>query len=107
MPAVTINTKEAHLEALHVFAKWQCVYSDALALNDVARQPFQATGPSHLYSGEVAMHYATTVDLKGDRSIVGESWELYNTFLYLVTGCDEEGKKGKHIVKDSGWQVVK
>jgi hypothetical protein len=108
LPAVTINTKEAHLEALHVFAKWQCVYSDALALNDVARQPFQATGPSHLYSGKVAMHYATNVDLKGDRFIVGESWELYNTFLYLVTGCDEEGKKGKHIkLKHSGWQVVK
>lgn len=112
VPPVTKYTKASHLEALHALAKWQCVYSDAMALNLMARQPFSTISPSCLYSGSVAMYYATITNLANDRFIVGEKWELYNQFLYLVTGCDEEGRQGKHMVrtkdrKDSGWQVAK
>ena len=114
LPKVTIDTKAAHLEALHALAKWQCVYSSALALNDVARQPFRAVSPSCLYSGRVAMHYATVENPARGRQIVGEKpWELYNQFLYLVTGIDEEGRKGGHEVKkkepkqdEDSWQVA-
>ena len=111
LPDVSIDTKAAHLEALHAFAKWQCVYSDALALNDFARQPFHAVSPSCLYSGEVAMRYASVTNLTNEleRFIVREKWELYNRFLYLVTGCDEEGRQGKHMVRtkeSKDWQVV-
>ena len=119
LPMVTIDTKASHLEALHALAKWQCVYSNALALNDVARQPFRAVSPSCLYSGRVAMHYATVENPARDHHFVGENskpWELYNRFLYLVTGIDEEGRTGKHEVKkkedkdskqdEGSWQVV-
>lgn len=106
-----MDTKTSHLKALHALGKWQCVYADTLALNYVAREPFLAVSPSCLYSGEVAMHYATNADLANDRSFVGPCWELYNRFLYLVTGCDEEGREGKHKVhtkaKDDSWQKVK
>ena len=111
LPMVTIDTKAAHLEALHALAKWLCVYSSALALNDVARQPFRAVSPSCLYSGEVAMRYAIVESPARDRHIVEEKpWELYNRFLYLVTGIDEEGRKGRHEVKNKehkdSWQVA-
>ena len=117
LPMVTIDTKASHLEALHALAKWQCVYSNAWALNDVARQPFRAVSLSCLYSGRVAMHYATVENPARDRHIVGEKpWELYNQFLYLVTGIDEEGREGGHEVKkkehkdskqdEGSWQVV-
>ena len=58
------------------------------------------------------MFYATNANLAEDRHIVGGKWGLYNTFLYLVTGSDEEGGVGKHKVRvresgGSGWEVVK
>ena len=44
-------------QALHAFAQWQSVYFDALSLNQLLQEPFQYITPSHLYDGEIAMHY--------------------------------------------------
>ena len=95
---VTPATKSAHLTALHAFAEWQCVYSDAMALNRLAREPFLTTSPARLYSGEVTMYYAFVSERKEnwlDDFIFkySEEWALFNKLLYLVTGRDEEGIK--------------
>jgi hypothetical protein len=92
--SVTRDTKSRHLEALHTFIQWQCVYYDAMALNYVAREPFPTTSPASLYSGHVAMHCATIVPHEENwmAKIIpttSAAWELINKFLYLVAGEDE------------------
>ena len=99
---VTPATKSAHLTALHAFAEWQCVYSDAMALNRLAREPFLTTSPARLYSGEVTMYYAFISEQKENWladfiSKDSKEWELFNNLLYLVTGCDENRREGRHV----------
>ncbi len=96
---VSRETKSDHLMALHAFAQWQCVYYDALSLNYLAREPFPPTSPACLYSGEVVMFYASFArkNLRMD-CVFQDSSErsLFNKFLYLVTGCDDEERRGRH-----------
>ena len=96
------KTRSDHLIALHSFAQWQCVYFDCKALNYVAREPFPTTSPASLYSGEVAMHYASIscegVQLDGFLKDGSDEKTLYSSFLYLVTGRSEEERMGKHVV---------
>ena len=104
LPPVNVRTKSRHWTALHSFSQWQCVYFDAMALNYLARESFPTTSPASLYSGKVAMHYATNVShvrdwiacsiTKGSRG-----WGLFNDFLYLITGNDENGRS-------RSWTVV-
>ena len=55
------------------------------------------TSPGSLFSGKIAMYYAQSSDDKIDNDIMEcNAWDLFNKFLYLVTGRDEEGKTGKH-----------
>ena len=102
LETVTVNTKPDVLMAVHAFAQWQCVYHDAMALNYVAREPFPTTSPASLYSGGVAMHYASFArrNLSVDGAIAAEGkkdeGKLYRKLLYLVTGCDGGGKVGGH-----------
>lgn len=97
---VTRETKADHLTSLHALAQWQCVYYDAMSLNYLAREPFPATSPACLYSGEVAMYCASLArkNQNVDDAIVhgSEEWKLYNKFLYLITGYDNAGRRGDH-----------
>ena len=97
-----VSIDPEHLTALHAFGQWQCVYSDAMALNYVAREPFSATSPASLYSGEAVMCLATKKSVREEaiRILVAdpEKWELFNIFLYLITGLDENGRRGKHVL---------
>ncbi len=107
LPQVTSH----HLTALHAFAQWQCVYHDAMSLNYLSREPFPTTSPACLYTGEVAMYYALISMEKekwlDDIFIAKDSveWRLFNKFLYLVTGQDEEGRKGKHGISNDWTRV--
>ena len=80
------RSNSKYQQALHTFAKWQCVYHDATALNYVACEPFPTTSIASLYSGQVAMSYAL-----GYRSVDGvidagsDEGKLYKRFLDLVT----------------------
>ena len=107
LPPVNARTKSRHLTALHSFAQWQCVYFDAMALNYLAREPLPTTSPASLYSGKVAMYYATNVSHVGDWiacSITKGSrgWDILNDILYLVTGKDENGR----CRRENPWTVV-
>lgn len=110
LPPVNPRTRSAHLTALHAFAQWQCVYFDARALNYLAREPFPTTSPAFLYSGEVAMHYATIISHQEDwlAGVVerdSDQWKLINTFLHFVTGRQEERSTTKGST--THWTKVK
>ena len=89
-----ITRDDKSLMPLHFYAQWQCVYYDTMCLNSLAREPFVATSPARLYSGEVAMYYAIT-SAQNERwldniiSRDSNEWVLLNQLLYLVTGCNE------------------
>ena len=86
---VRLRFDSKYLQALHAFAKWQCVYHDAMALNYVAREPFPTTSIASLYSGKVAMCYAL-----GHRSVDGAidaasaEGKLYKRLLDLITASE-------------------
>jgi len=63
------ETGQRDMLALHVFAQWQCVYYDALVLNNVAKTPFISTSPSEIYSGRVAMFFASKT-IKAKNSVL-------------------------------------
>ena len=103
-----MSREPEHLTALHAFGQWQCVYYDAMALNYVAREPFPATSPASLYSGQAVMSLATKKNIREGAVCTlaknPEKWKLFDTFLYLVTGLRENGEKGKHIPRS--WTEV-
>ena len=61
--------KQSNFLALHVFAQWQCVYYDAMVLNNITRTPLLTTSPSELFSGKVAMFFASSKALTTKESI--------------------------------------
>ena len=85
---------------LHMFAKWQCVYYDAVSLNCLVGEPFETTSPAFLFSGEAATHFVSIAHKDPSLESVlrrdSDERKLFNTLLYLATGCDLEGRKGKH-----------
>lgn len=97
---VTRESKPDYMNALHTFAQWQCIYHDAMSLNYLAKEPFPTTSPSLLFSGRVAFFYASFAckNMSIDSVLCHgtEEWSLYNKFLYLVTGRDQEGRVGDH-----------
>lgn len=46
------------LNTLHLFSMWQCVYYEAMKLNDILGRPFIFKSPAFLFDGKLAMHYA-------------------------------------------------
>ena len=76
----SLTKKNDYLRALHAFAQWQCVYSDVIALNYVAREPLSVTRPDSLYSGEIAMGYA----MEGNDIEEPNNNELYDKLKFLV-----------------------
>ena len=84
---ITRRTKPDHLRSLHAFAQWQCVYIDAMALNRLAQEPFVTTSRCSLFTGKVAMYYASSDHLIEERikHIDREKQKLFDTFLHLVT----------------------
>lgn len=90
-------TKNLHWDGLHAFAQWQCVYYDAMALNYLAKEPFESTNPYLLYSGRIVMFYASLVHENMTiesfiQKLDCNKYELYGNLLYLVTG-DELAQK--------------
>ena len=49
------------MAALHSFAQRQCVYFDAVTLNQLLMEPLRVASPAFLYDGKIAMHLASSV----------------------------------------------
>lgn len=75
------------LEMLHTFTMWQCIYKDAMKINNVLMNPLHFRTPALLFDGKLAMHFATTrdwVEVLKQRSSPRER-QLYDTFMSVVT----------------------
>ncbi|XP_011404640.1 PREDICTED: uncharacterized protein LOC105313154 [Amphimedon queenslandica] len=46
------------LDSLHSFSMWQCVYYEAMKLNDVLKRPLEFTSPALLFDGRLCLNYA-------------------------------------------------
>ena len=46
------------LDSLHSFSMWQCVYYEAMKLNDVLKRPLEFTSPALLFNGRLCLNYA-------------------------------------------------
>ena len=94
------TSRSVQYQVIHAFAQWQCVYYDTVSLNSLAGKPFEITSPAFLFSGEVATHFVSIAlkdpSLKSVLRRDSDERKLFNTLLYLATGCDLEGRKGKH-----------
>lgn len=85
----SIPEQRANLCDLHAFAQWQCIYYDAMVLNYVVREPFITTCPSLLFSGKIAMFYASCSKKYLDSKISKES--IFHLMFKLVT-CSRDLK---------------
>ena len=67
------------------FSDWQCVYSDALALNVLLQYPLPNLCPSRIYDGKIAMSLASQLN-KVEEVIpsLGISMEKYEKLLQIV-----------------------
>ena len=79
-PVMEADKRDVYLKAFHAYAQWQCVYSDAIGLNYLAREPFPTIDPARLYSGEITMGYAL-----GNEPVGSVQIKLFDDFLSLVT----------------------
>ena len=97
-PSLLISTdcdKQPHNnDTLHVFSMWQCVYFDAMKLNNLLMNPLLFTSPALLFDGRLAMHYAslTLPDLDNTARRVLTSLQSLALFKSLVSICNESVK---------------
>ena len=97
-PSLLISTdcdKQPHNnDTLHVFSMWQCVYFDAMKLNNLLMNPLLFTSPALLFDGRLAMHYAslTLTDLDNTARRVLTSLQSLALFQSLVSVCNESIK---------------
>ena len=73
------------MAALHIFAQWQCVYLDAMTLNQLLMKPLKFLSPAFLYDGKIAMHFTCMTNI--DEKIVeyGIDNELYRLLHVVVS----------------------
>ena len=51
---------DSDLTTLHQYSKWQCVYLDAMKLNNLLLNPVRFVSPAYLFDGNLVMFYAQT-----------------------------------------------
>ena len=51
---------DTDLTTLHQYSKWQCVYLDAMKLNNLLLNPVRFVSPAYLFDGNLVMFYAQT-----------------------------------------------
>ncbi|XP_011407600.1 PREDICTED: protein asteroid homolog 1-like [Amphimedon queenslandica] len=49
---------DEQLDNLHSFSMWQCVYYEAMKLNDFLKRPLEFTSPALLFNGKLCLSYA-------------------------------------------------
>ena len=97
-PSLLISTdcdKQPHNnDTLHVFSMWQCVYFDAMKLNNLLMNPLLFTSPALLFDGRLTMYYAslTLTDLDNMIRSVLTSLQSLALFQSLVSVCNESIK---------------
>ena len=101
---VTTSLRDS-MRALHAFAKWQCVYHDAMALNYVACEPFPTTSIASLYSGKVVVYYTLSLEYQNVDCIIdagSDEGKLYKKLMDLITASDVKGEVRQIVTNSDG-----
>ena len=69
------------MAALHSFAQWQCVYFDAITLNQLLMEPLRVVSPAFLYDGKIAMHLASVQNIDQTVSQLPIDNTIYDVLL--------------------------
>ena len=82
--AVDYRKSPKWMAALHAFAQWQCVYFDAMTLNQLLMEPLKCISPAFLYDGKIAVHLASIKNM--DRKVASSPIDpgLYEALLGSV-----------------------
>ena len=83
--SVDSSTLEFNVDTLHLYTQWQCVYYDALLLNQILALPLPATSPSSVFDGELVTCYSQMTSRKLDKCIRKTSQEVQNFFDKIVS----------------------
>ena len=92
------------LNILHLFSMWQCVYYEAMKLNDILGHPFSFKSPAFLFDGRLSMHYAcmkekTFDDIRSSKFAASPGLEsLYEKLIsvcYVKDAASGSSRKSK------------
>ena len=75
------------VDILHSFTQWQCVYHDAILLNQVLALPLPYLSPAFLFDGKRVTWYCQNMERSFDALVAGVSREirsLYESLLQAV-----------------------
>ena len=76
-----------NISTLHLYTQWQCVYHDAVLLNQVLALPLPNLSPAVLFDGKRVTYYSKLRERKFEsllRKATPESKALYKKILRIV-----------------------
>ena len=72
------------LEALHLYAQWQCIYHDAILLNQVLALPLPYLSPADLFDGKLVTYYSQMRDDEFDMILANTSREILQLYTKIL-----------------------
>ncbi|XP_011409170.1 PREDICTED: protein asteroid homolog 1-like [Amphimedon queenslandica] len=77
------------LEALHLYAQWQCVYHDAILLNQVLALPLPYLSPANLFDGKFVTYYSQMSHDKFRIILDNTSGEILHLYTKILKTVNE------------------
>uniref|UniRef100_A0A1X7TI50 Asteroid domain-containing protein n=1 Tax=Amphimedon queenslandica TaxID=400682 RepID=A0A1X7TI50_AMPQE len=77
------------LEALHLYAQWQCVYYDAILLNQVLALPLPYLSPADLFDGKLVTYYSQMSHDKFRIILDNTSREILHLYTKILKTVNE------------------
>ena len=74
-----------NVDTLHLYTQWQCVYYDAILLNQTLALPLPATSPSSVFDGKLVTYYSQMKSSEFDECIRKKSQEVQDFFDKIVS----------------------
>ena len=76
------------LDSLHSFSMWQCVYYEAMKLNDFLKRPLDFTSPAVMFDGKICMFCAGLKESEFDKvSMMVTGSSLKSLYKKLMNIC--------------------
>ena len=77
------------LDALHLYAQWQCVYHDAILLNQVLALPLPYLSPADLFDGKLVTYYSQRSDDEFRTILDNTSGEIVHLYTKILKTVNE------------------
>ena len=83
--AVNSSTLKFNVDTLHLYTQWQCVYYDALLLNQTLALPLPVKSPSSVFDGELVTYCSQMKSKEFDECMQKKSPEVRDFFDKIVS----------------------